>query len=86
MLWALEEMKSRAYFNHLGKWQRVKIFMRTKRRRFFYIFLFVMAFNWFGNVVGFFLARMERSGRKYKKQWIMNNNPAIMSFMTAVDN
>lgn len=71
MQWALEDIRLKTYFNHLGKWQRVKIFLKTKKKRFFYIFLFILAFNWLGNIVGFFLARAERSARKYKKQWIM---------------
>ena len=78
-------MKAKPYFNHLGKWQRVKIFMRTKRRRFFYIFLFILAFNVIGNMAGFLIARLERSARKYKKQFIMSSNPAIMSYQTAAD-
>lgn len=59
--------------------------MRTKRRRFFFIFLFVLAFNVIGNVAGFSIARLERSARKYKKQYIMSSNPAILSYPSAID-
>lgn len=78
-------MRAKEYFNHLRKRDRIAIFFRTKRRRFLYLFLFILAFNFFGNAVGFLLARMERSARKYKKLWIMDYNPAIMSYHTAVD-
>lgn len=78
-------MRSKEYFNHLKKWDRIKIFFRTKRRRFLYLFLIFVAFNFLGNIVGFFLARMERSARKYKKQWIMGYNPALMTYHSAID-
>lgn len=79
MKWQVADMRARTYFNHLGYWQRVKIFFRTKRRRFLYIFLFFVAFNYIGNLVGFFLARLERSGRKYKKAFVMWYNPTLMT-------
>lgn len=78
-------MRAKTYFNHLKKWDRVKIFFRTKRRMFLYLFLFILAFNFLGNVVGFFLARLERSARKYKKQWILGYNPSLMTYSTAMD-
>ena len=67
---ALEDMRDKTYFNHLSTWTRIKIFLSTKRRRFFYLFLFFMTFTLTGNVMGFITARLERSARKYKKQWI----------------
>ena len=78
-------MKVKAYFNHLGYWQRIKIFMRTKKRRFFLLFMFFVAFNFIGNAVGFFLARLERSGRKQKKNLIFSKNPTLLSYPTAID-
>ena len=78
-------MRAKTYFNHLGYWQRIKLFFRTKRRRFLYIFLFFVAFNYIGNLAGFFLARLERSGRKYKKAFVMWYNPLLMTYQTAID-
>jgi hypothetical protein len=78
-------MRLKTYFNHLGYWQRIKIFFKTKRKRFLYIFLFFIAFNYIGNFVGFFLARLERSGRKYKKNFIMAYYPTLMTYQSAID-
>ena len=44
--------------------------MRLRWRRFAFIGGFMLVFNYFGNFVGFFSARVERSFRKYKKMWI----------------
>ena len=68
-------MRAKIYFNHLTTRQRMGIFFRTKRRRFLLIFMFILAFNLVGNVFGFMAARLERSSRKYKKQWILKKNP-----------
>jgi hypothetical protein len=35
--------------------------------------------------MGFITARLERSARKYKKQWIFNKNPLLMTYQSAVD-
>lgn len=78
-------MRAKQYFSHLKRWDRVKIFFRSRRRMFLYLFLFILAFNFLGNVVGFFLARLERSARKYKKQWIMGKNPSLITYSTAMD-
>ena len=67
MKYQLEDMRAKTYFNHLGYWNRVKIFIRTKRRRFLLLFLLVLTFNFSGNFFGFIIARFERSARKYKK-------------------
>lgn len=80
-----EELRARPYFNHLSKMTRVKVFLQTKRKRFVYGFLFLLAFNLIGNFFGFFTARMERSARKYKKQWIFSKNPSLLTYPTAVD-
>jgi hypothetical protein len=64
---------------------RVKIFLKTKRRRFLYLFLAYLFFNFIGNFFGFVAARFERSTRKFKRQWILSKNPAIMSYSSAVD-
>ena len=78
-------MRSKEYFNHLSTRTRIGIFFRTKRRRFLYIFLFALSFNYIGNVFGFIFARLERSARKYKKDWILKYNPNIMSYQSALD-
>jgi hypothetical protein len=64
---------------------RVGLFLRTKRRRFLYLFLIFLGFNFIGNIFGFLAARLERSTRKYKRQWILSTNPAVMSYQSAVD-
>ena len=79
-------MQFRTYFNHLSYWTRVRLFFRNKRRTFLYGFLFLLAFNLIGNVSGFFLARAERSARKYKRQWIMKRYPNVMTYPSARDN
>lgn len=78
-------MRMKTYFNHLGYWQRIKIFLKTKKKRFFYLFAFFIAFNFIGNFCGFFVARLERSARKYKKLGIMKYNPSLMTYQSAVD-
>jgi hypothetical protein len=47
--------------------------------------LFILGFNFVGNFFGFFIARLERSARKIKKQWIMKRNPSILSYQSAAD-
>jgi hypothetical protein len=59
--------------------------MSTKRKRFFYLFLFFLTFNLTGNMAGFITARLERSARKYKKQWIFKRNPLLMTYQSAID-
>ena len=54
-------------------------------RRFLYIFLFIMAFNFLGNGLGFVTARLERSMRKYKKRYIVNKYPQLMAYQSALD-
>ena len=78
-------MREKTYFNHLSTWTRIKIFMSTKRKRFLYLFLFFLTFNLTGNMVGFITARLERSARKYKKQWIFKRNPLLMTYQSAID-
>ena len=63
----------------------MRLFFRNKRRTFLYGFLFLLAFNLIGNVSGFFLARLERSARKYKRQWIMNKYPNVLTYPSAMD-
>ena len=36
-------------------------------------------------MVGFITARLERSARKYKKQWIFKRNPLLMTYQSAID-
>ena len=85
MKWQVEDMRAKVFFNHLTYRQRTLIFMKTKKRRFLLIFLFVVTFNFIGNFFGFFLARAERSSRKYKKQWILKNNPGVLTYQYALD-
>ncbi len=75
----------KTYFNHLGYWQRIKLFLKTKKKRFLYIFAFFIAFNFIGNFCGFIVARLERSARKYKKIAIKKYNPSLITYQTAVD-
>ena len=82
---ALEDMREKTYFNHLSTWTRIKIFLSTKRKRFFYLFLIFLTFNITSNLAGFIIARLERSARKYKKKWIFNKNPLLMTYQSAVD-
>lgn len=81
----LEEWREREYFNHLGYWTRMKLFVQMRKKRFFYIFLFVLSFNYFANVLGFFAARIERSGRKYKKKFLMKRYPNTITYQSALD-
>ena len=85
MKWHMDDMRSREYFNHLSYRTRIKLFLKTKKKRFFCIFLFVVAFNFIGNVFGFTLSRLERFFRKAKKNWIMKKNPNIITYQSAVD-
>ena len=63
----------------------MRLFFRNKRRTFFYGFLFLLTFNLFANVSGFLLARLERSARKYKRQWILNKYPNVLTYPSAID-
>ena len=63
----------------------MRLFFRNKRRTFVYGFLFVLAFNLLANVSGFFLARLERSARKYKRQWIMKKYPNVLTYPSAIE-
>ena len=83
--YALDDIRARTYFNHLSTWTRIKVFMSTKRRRFMYLFLLFLTFNLTGNFFGFLAARLERTARKYKKQWIFGKNPLILTYQSAVD-
>ena len=65
-----EEQREKEYYNHLPYWTRIKLFFSRKKRRFLYILLIYLAFNYAGGVFGFFTSRFERSYRKYKKRWI----------------
>ena len=47
--------------------------------------MLLVTFNFTGNLLGFSMARIERSLKKYKKQWILKKNPKIMSYQTAID-
>ncbi len=81
----VDDLKSRTYFNHLTYATRISIFLRTKRRRFLLLFLFFLFFNPIANVMGFILARLERSARKYKRRWIQSKFPNVMHAQTALD-
>ncbi len=81
----VDDLKSRTYFNHLTYATRISLFIRTKRRRFLLLFLFFLFFNPIANVMGFILARLERSGRKYKRRWIQSKFPNVMHAQTALD-
>lgn len=84
-LFLANELRARPYFNHLSMLTRMKIFFISKRKRFFYAFMFFLSFNLIGNVFGFIAARVERSTRKLKKQWIFSKNSSLLTYPTAVD-
>jgi hypothetical protein len=58
------------YFNHMKYRTRIVVFMRLRWKRFAYLGLIVLAFNFLANVFGFIFARVERSSRKYKKLYL----------------
>lgn len=58
------------YFNHMRYRTRMMVFMRLRWKRFAYIGLIILSFNFLANFFGFLFARTERSSRKYKKQYI----------------
>ena len=80
MKFGLKDLKDLKYYNHLAFSQRFRIFFTSKKRRFFLIFVFIMTFNFTANFAGFFMARVERSARKYKKNWIIEKNPKLMTY------
>eukprot|EP00347_Sterkiella_histriomuscorum_P002333 403368555 len=73
------------YFNHMRYRTRVMVFIRMRWRRFAYLGLFVLAFNYLANFFGFVFARWERSARKYKKQYIAKKMPTVMGYQSAFD-
>lgn len=80
-----EEHREKEYFNHLSTWTRIKLFFTRKKRRFFYLLLIYLTFQYASGVFGFFTARVERSYRKYKKRWIQKYNPHIITYTTALE-
>jgi hypothetical protein len=82
---AVEEFRERIYYNHLPYRTRIRLFFSTKKRRFLYILLFVLTFNYSANFIGFFTARAERSLKKFRKNWILKKNPSIMTYQSALD-
>ena len=59
--------------------------MQTKKKRIFFILLFILTFNYTGNIFGFFTSRVERTIKKYKKRWILKYNPEIITYDSALE-
>lgn len=73
------------YFNHLRYRTRLRLFFRLRWKRFAFVGLFFMVFNYFANFTGFFTARIERSFRKYKKQHILKKHPKLITYESALE-
>ena len=82
---ALEDINAEMKYNHLPYNKRIRMFLRRYRWRLFFLGLFIYAFHVWGNGLGFFTARIERSYRKYKKRWLARYNPHCITYTTALE-
>ena len=79
----LENLNSDKKTYH-AKWRtRVAYFVRTRRKRFIYLFLFLAAFQYVDNILKFIGARMERNYKNVKKFFIQRRYPEMFIDPTA---
>ena len=67
------------FYNHL-KWRtRFRVFLSTKKKRLFMIFMFVVSFNYTGNIAAMSMATVERTFKKKKIEWLRKWYPEIVA-------
>ena len=80
-----EEMQHEVNFNNIPYMRRFYLFLWRMKFRFLFVGLIYAGFSYWGNVVAMLAARIERSYKKYKKQWLYAKNPECMGYQSATD-
>ena len=80
-----EEMQHDVWFNNIPYFRRFLLFLWRVKYRYIFVGLIYYGFSYWGNVVALFTARVERSFKKYKGQWLQKNNPECMGYQSATD-
>ena len=82
---AIVDVREEITFNHLPYGLRFLMFLNRIKFRIFVLCTLVAFFNYWGNLLGIFNARMERVFKKYKKRWIFKYNREALTYETALE-
>lgn len=80
---SLKRINSDKKTYHAKMRTRIAYFLKTKRRRFVYLFIFLAAFQSLDNILKFVGARMERNFKRFKEAWVYRKYPELFVSPTA---